>query len=285
MKNAYLKYYEKISALAPFVFLRDALFTRSRVRKLSLANRQRDYARLQTQPQLLPLHLQLNRTLLEAGAKWSSYDYGEGYFYQGLEEIGISGLRNTSDRVSHMNLLKRLQGLSVLEIGCNSGFLSVSIARVARRVVAFDLNPHLVEMGTAAARHLGLDNLDFRIGAFEELATDETFDVVLSFANHSTYDGNTHQDVERFFQRCRDLTKPGGLLLFESHPPAYEGAGLEHVLEVIASQFDIEERRVLEYGSFLDTGRTFVAARRPVGARRGCSPAESGGNRAENHAS
>ncbi|MGE3166744.1 MAG: class I SAM-dependent methyltransferase [Planctomycetota bacterium] len=265
MKPSYLKYYDKISSLAPFAFLRDALFARSKVRKLSLANRQRDYARLQSDPRLLALHRQLNRTLLAANEQWSSYDYGEGYFYQGFDEIGVTGLRNTRERLAQMQLHERLRGLSVLEIGCNAGFLSLSIARVARQVVAFDLNPHLVDIGIAAARHLGLGNVDFRVGAFEELAFDTPFDAVLSFANHSTYDGNTHQDIAHFFTRCHELTRPGGLFLFESHPPAYEGAGLDKVLEVLSGLFTVEERRVLAYGSFLDTGRTFVVARRPGG--------------------
>ena len=36
---------------------------------------------------------------------------------------------------------------TVLEIGSNSGFLSLAIVPLARRVVAFEINPYLVEAG------------------------------------------------------------------------------------------------------------------------------------------
>ena len=53
----------------------------------------------------------------------------------------------------------------------------------------------------------------------------------------------------------------GGLFLFESHPPAFEKEGLEQVCELIEQYFRIEEKMVLNYGTYLDRGRTFVSAR------------------------
>lgn len=260
MRQRYLRYYEKPSPLASWVFLKDSLFTRSKLRKLSLANRNRDYVRVARDPELLELHRSLNQELLKAQELWSSYDYGEGYFYQGFETIGVSGLRNTAARVEAMGLRERVAGKTVLEIGCNAGFLSLSIADVAERVLAFDLNPHLVRIGELTAEHLGITNVDFRVAAFEDLLDVEPFDVVLSFANHSTYDGNTQQDVEEYFDRCHGLTQAGGEILFESHPPQHEGEGLHRVCEILEERFAVHEREVLRYGSFLDTDRTFVAA-------------------------
>jgi hypothetical protein len=51
-------------------------------------------------------------------------------------------------------------------------------------------------------------------------------------------------------------------LLFESHPPAHEGDGLKRVLEILERRFSIQHQEVLTYGTFLDTGRTFVVADR-----------------------
>ncbi len=264
----YQKYYENYSAFAPFKFLMDSFFERSRTGKLSLLNRQKDYAALHTEPERFALHRTLNELVTRSQKEWASYDYGSGYFYQSCEQIGLRGLRATGLRVQHMDLLERVKGKTVLEIGCNSGFLSLAMAPVAKHVVGFDINPVLIEVAHKVADFLGITNADLSVVSFEDYQAAQAssgdegakFDVVLSFANHSTYDGNTEQSVDDFFRKCASLTKPGGTLIFESHPPEHEGDGLPGVVETIERYFDIHERKVLEYGTFLDTGRTFIVA-------------------------
>lgn len=51
------------------------------------------------------------------------YDYGEGYFYQSLEKINLSGLRNSKKRIEQYNINSLLLNKDILDIGCNSGFL------------------------------------------------------------------------------------------------------------------------------------------------------------------
>lgn len=269
MKPSYLKYYDRYSRWARLVFLADAIRARSRIRKLSLLNRWRDYARLVDDPRLMTLHRAMNEHLYEAACSWPAYDYGEGYFYQSFDRIAVSGLRNTEARVATMGLRDLLRGKRVLEIGCNSGFLTLSVADVVERIVAFDINPHLIAIARAVAEYLGLFRASFAVSSFESFACDQGFDVVLSLANHSTYDGNTRQGLEEYFGRCRDLLAPGGLLVFESHPPQHEGKGLPRVIELVGSFFNVSERRILDYGTFLDRGRTFILAERP------CLPAEA----------
>lgn len=263
MKQRYLGYYERYCRRAPLAFLVDALVAKPRTRKLSLINRQRDYLRLDSEPQHLVLHRELNRRLWQASRSWSDHDYGEGYFYQSFPRIGITGLRDTEARVEAMGLRRLLAGKRVLEIGCNTGFLALSIADVAESVVGFDINPHLIGIAEVVADHLGITNTEFQVSSFEELSSGTPFDVVLSFANHATYDGNTRQSIEAYFDRCRDLINSGGLLLFESHPAAYEGDGLVHVCQVLDTTFSVQDQRILDYGTFFDRGRTFVVAERP----------------------
>jgi len=254
--------YRRYSPGVPLRLAFRALCTRPPLRKLSLLNRQRDYLGLAGDPALLALHHRLHTILDRAASEWPSHDYGEGYFYQSLSAIGVRGLRDTAARVAAMDLARRVAGRRVLEIGCNTGFLSLSIAANAGWVEGFDVNPFLVEVASTTANHLGATNVCFGVSAFESRPLDARFDVVLSFANHSTYDGNTRQSLGEYFDRCHALVEPGGWLLFESHPPAHEGSGLERVLALVADRFRIEEHRVIEDGTFLDRGRTFVAARR-----------------------
>ncbi len=261
MRRTDLDYYQAVTLVAPARFALDAIFTKNRIHRLSMINRMRDYLRLASSPSLLPLHADLNRNLYESTAEYDGYDYGEGYFYQSMAELGVSGLRDTDARVDAMMLRERLKGLKVLEIGCNAGFLANIVASVARSITCLDTNPYLVDIARIAARHLQRANLTALPVAFEDFTSVESFDAVLSFANHSTYDGNTRQSVEEYLRRCRSFLQPGGLFLFESHAPAYEGDDITEVCRLIEKHFHLEHRSVLNYGTYLDRGRTFIVGR------------------------
>ena len=257
---SYLRFYERYSYRAVARFTFDAMLTRNRLRRLSLLNRQRDYLALSGKPELLALHRRVHAHLLSQAVEWPSYDYGEGYFYQSLETVGVTGLRDTRARVEAMDLRTLVAGKRVLDVGCNSGFVALSVAEVATEVAGFDINPHLVQIAREAAVHMGLANTRFEARPFEGVSSSGTYDAVLSFANHSTYDGNTQQTIEQYFRKCGDLLVPGGLLLFESHAPDYEGEGLAGVLEILGRLFTIRRQQTLSGGTFLDRGRTFVVA-------------------------
>jgi SAM-dependent methyltransferase len=259
----YQKYYDKLSARAPMRFAADATRAESSVRARSIRNRQKDYGALSKRADLLVIHRELNRHLAQQTQEWDSYDYGEGYFYQSCDDLGITGLRDTTGRVEAFDLRNRVAGRRVLEIGCNTGFLSLAIAPAADRVVAFELNPHLIAIAGVAARFLKIDNVEFSVAAFEEYETEERFDDVLSFANHHTYDGNTRQSLTEYFARCHAVTAPGGRLIFESHPPELEGADFDKTVEIMDRFYDLEPAVVHEYGTFLDANRRFI-----VGTRR-----------------
>jgi len=260
MKESYLKHYKKIGALFPLYLSWAALMERSSLRRLALINRQKDYAALTQTPKLHALHYEINRHLLAAADEWPHYDYGEGYFYQGLDSIGVRGFRDTRARMNVINLADAVDGKRVLDIGCNCGFVALCLAESAAAVTGMDVNPHLLRIGEAAAHHLGVNNVDLIPETFENWESPETFDVVCSFANHSTYDEQTKQGIDDYFQKCHSLLKQGGLFLFESHAPDFEGDKLIEVLNILQRFFMVKEKNVLEYGTFLDTGRTFVRA-------------------------
>lgn len=193
---------------------------------------------------------------------WPHADYGAGYLYQSCPALGLRGFRDTAARVAQMNLGPALAGRSVLEIGCNSGFLSLALAAGTRRYLAFDNNPFLVEMARLSQAELQDRRVEFCVEGFETLGEDETFDAVLSFANHSTWDGNMTLDLERYFAKLHRLLVPSGTLYFESHHPALEdAAALQGTLGVMERHFALQSQRLLGGGSAWDRGRTFVVAR------------------------
>jgi SAM-dependent methyltransferase len=254
--------YERRSALMALRLRIDALRERSPLRALSLKNRARDYRALAANSKRRALLAELNRELVNQAQAWPNYDYGEGWFYQSSDELGITGLRDTSARIAAYRLSELLRGRRVLEIGCNTGFLSLALAPAAQRIVAFELNPHLIAIARIAQRHLGRDNVAFETTAFEGFRCEPLFDDVLSFANHHTYDGNTQQSLEQYFARCHALTRPGGRLIFESHPPELEGHTFGRTLELIERFYTVERSEVHDYGTFLDRGRRFLVALR-----------------------
>jgi SAM-dependent methyltransferase len=203
----------------------------------------------------------LLQIIARARRDWPSADYGSGYLYQSFPALGLRGFRDTEARVAQMDIGRALAGRSVLEIGCNSGFLSLSLCAKARRYVAFDNNPFLIEMARLTQAELGDRIAEFRIEAMETFDDPERFDTVLSFANHSTWDGNMTLALETYFARLQALLVPGGALFFESHHPALENTQqLARTLDVMRGFFAIDEQRLLTKGSAWDRGRTFVRA-------------------------
>lgn len=258
----YLRYYRRPTRMAPFVFMRDAVTAGNRARSASLLNRARDYLDLLRGTGSWELHRELNEVLFDAAANWPSYDYGEGYFYQSYARAGIRGLRNTEARVEAMRLGERVAGKTVLEVGCNSGFLGLTLAATAAHVTGVEINPYLVKQARLVASSLGTANVSFQAAPFEQFSPTQPVDVVLSFANHSTFDGNTQQDLTAYFERCAACLGPSGIFYFESHHPAFEGGKLEQVVGTLGRFFAVEERQVLRYGTYLDSGRTFIVAAR-----------------------
>lgn len=238
------------------------LTTKDRLKRLSLNNKLKDYSVAVKDPALLALHGRLAAIREEQATHWPEYDYGEGYFYQSFAKLHLSGFRDTAYRFRAMELEKWTRDRTVLDIGCNAGYLAVQTAEVARHVTGMDINPYLIRFGQAAADYLAIKNIALHAMTFEDFASDETFDVIFSFANHSTYDGKTKHTIEEYFNKCHRYLKPDGILLFESHAPDYEGRKLDNVIEVIEKNFETLERKTWDGGSFLDRGRTYIVTRR-----------------------
>lgn len=263
MRSPYAGYYESYRPLAPLQLLLRALTTRGYWRRTALLNRMSDYRRLKGRPELFRLHGQLEHHRWSLEEEWKGYDYGEGYYYQGSRVLGITGFRDTEARVECYGLLDRVKGKTVLDIGCNSGFLAHAIAPAAESVVGIEINSHLVDISRTVCRYSGYPNCRFHASSFEKwLPGNETFDVVMSLANHSTFDGNTAITVSEYLQKCVGLLNADGRLLFESHAPAYETEDRwNKVLAELEERFEIEDRTVMTKGNHMDRGRRFLVLR------------------------
>ena len=265
MKESYSSYYTSKSFCAPIFLLGNYLSELEPRKRLSTWKRLLDYISilLACNDELFAFHRKINQILLKQTKEYSHYDYGEGYFYQSFSNAYISGFRDTTERVKHLGLREITKNKSVLDIGCNTGFILISLADTYKSGFGIDFNLYLIEIADATKSFSKINNTSFLASSFEDIDIEESYDVVLSLANHSTYDGNTKQDLDSYFKKISDVLNKGGIMVFESHPPAIENVEqLDKTLGAIRKVFQIEKTFKLPLKGFLDKNRTYVIAKK-----------------------
>ncbi|HQU69752.1 MAG TPA: bifunctional 2-polyprenyl-6-hydroxyphenol methylase/3-demethylubiquinol 3-O-methyltransferase UbiG [Albidovulum sp.] len=103
---------------------------------------------------------------------------------------------------------KAFAGLRILDIGCGGGLLSEPMARLGATVVGADAAERNIPVARVHAEAQGLE-IDYRHTTAEALdAAGEVFDVVLAMeiVEHVA-------DPPAFVATCRELLKPGGLMI------------------------------------------------------------------------
>lgn len=201
----------------------------------------------------LPIQYRLRAHLKEQNRLWpKEKKYSQGYFYQGLEEVGITGAKPTRFRFSQYQVDDLLKNADILDIGSNCGFVASYCAMLATSVTAVELNPFLNRIARDTVEYLKLQNVNLIEGNFTTFTTDKKFDVVLSFSNHHTIDGNFHMGFERYIEKIVNLLKPGGYLLFESHNVFASGSGemgddgdMEQKISIMNKYFSIERYKMV----------------------------------------
>jgi 2-polyprenyl-3-methyl-5-hydroxy-6-metoxy-1,4-benzoquinol methylase len=238
-----------------------SVVTSKKTKRLSALNELLDFFALRGKNnELIALHNELKLILEESHQQWPYHDYGEGYFYQSNHDLSIRGLRNTDFRFSFYRLEELLtENTRVLDIGCNAGFLSLKMARYCKHVDAFDLNPFLIRIAKKCSQFEGINNVTFSCSTFDDFPINSSYSMILSLANHHTFDGNMRPDFRKYMERIRKIIESGGQLIFESHPKEYKDPLLKKHLDSVADLFKIEsEKLVLTRQSIFDTNRLVV---------------------------
>ena len=107
-------------------------------------------------------------------------------------------------------VLGRLRaGETVVDVGCGAGFDTLLAARQvgpAGRVIAVDMTPAMLDKTSLAAKGLGLENVDARLGFAEELPVESgVADVVISNGVI-----NLCPDKVQVMREIHRVLKPGG---------------------------------------------------------------------------
>tara|TARA_Y100001936_G_C16087515_1_gene682979 strand:+ start:3417 stop:4082 length:666 start_codon:yes stop_codon:yes gene_type:complete len=165
------------------------------------------------------LHLKLQGHLDRQEKEWEHFIFSkeDGGFYQGLDEIKITGSRSSEKRFEEYEILEYLsKDKTVLDIGSNCGFFSIYVSKFVDRIFGVEINPYLVAISNDVKDYLNIKNTNFVNSSFEEFQSNEKFDMIFSFANDSTIDGNTKFNFSEYMEKIKNLLKEDGLLIFES---------------------------------------------------------------------
>ncbi|MDU0457374.1 MAG: methyltransferase domain-containing protein [Geobacteraceae bacterium] len=134
--------------------------------------------------------------------------------YQGLESLYIKGKRPSAKRLEIYEICKYLhQDMNGLEIGCNVGFFTLTLAPYLKRIDAFDIDANYIALATLAQVHSGITNASFFVQSLKGYVPDFKYDLVVSTAVH----GWSGLRFSNYLALLCECMKPGGILLFESH--------------------------------------------------------------------
>lgn len=147
--------------------------------------------------------------------KQEELDFGSNLFYQSFEKIGLVGRRPTLYRLEKYGIEKFLnENMDVLDIGCNVGFVDLTVAPLVKSVLGIEYDAPLVKIANDVKEYMQAWNCEFIQSDFEEWykGNKRKFDVVFSFAVHHWL----NLAPEKYMKMLDDIIKEHGYLCLES---------------------------------------------------------------------
>lgn len=234
-----------------------------RYREIRKQLEKKDKLYAENHPKVVPLHERLNELRQKQMEEWGSIVYCDGYFYQGFDKIGISGIKPTEQRIRNYGIQNYFDaGKSVLDIGSNSGFLVCYLAEYFDEVEGIELNPYLVKMGEATKKFLGLENVKFIRENFIKHNFEKKYDIIFSLSNHHTVDGNLNINFERYIKKIYQTLEDNGILFFESHDIDGGDADLAEKFKIASKYFELINHKMVEAFYDVDIDKLFAIFRR-----------------------
>jgi ArsR family transcriptional regulator len=124
------------------------------------------------------------------------------------------------EAIGHL-LVQLAEPLTIADLGAGEGLLSQMLALRAKKVIAVDISPRMVEVGTKLARKHGLAKLEYRLGDLENppIKNDSIDLVILSQALHHSVQPQRALDAA-----CRILKKGGRICILDLSKHNFEKA-------------------------------------------------------------
>src|SRR2546423_13712306 len=136
-------------------------------------------------------------------------DKAREYFDQLAGRFGRSYVPGRSWQALAHTLIALLPPLTVADLGAGEGTLSQLLAKTARKVIAIDNAPRMVEFGSQLAKRHGFKNLEYRLGDIEAppIAKNSIDLAILSQALHHAI------HPERALAAAHRILKKGGRIV------------------------------------------------------------------------
>lgn len=209
----------------------------------------REQSRVQS-PELTQLHKKLRHYNDEQFKNWKHFIFSkkDGGFYQGFDEIKLSGSRSTEKRFKEYRIDNYLSSEKVaLDIGSNCGFFTLYISRFLKQIDGVEINPYLINISNETKQFLKIQNAAFYKNSFEEFVPEKIYDMIFSLANDETIDKLTKFSFKEYIEKISENLKSNGILIFESQ--AIDACNPEKFftpkLEILKEQFEILENRMI----------------------------------------
>ncbi len=134
-----------------------------------------------------------------------------------FDSVAESYDERTSKWPGYDQLLKRIVELAnpkesdvVMDVGAGTGSVSFTFAPRVCKVVALDIAEKMVETGRKKAREKNFQNVEFRIGDFENPNYNEKVDIIVS---NIAFHHLTHEQKRKVIRNWYGLLKPGGRVI------------------------------------------------------------------------
>ena len=106
--------------------------------------------------------------------------------------------------------------------------------------------------------YLNITNIEFKVENFVTAVIDEKFDIILSLANHHTYDQGI-SSTKNYFEKITSLLNKDGILVLEGHHPQIESEkDFQEILDHLSSKYEIIDKKKYSINNFFDNGRNLT---------------------------
>ena len=195
-----------------------------------------------------------DRTALKLALR-KRQDKAREYFDELAGKFGRSYVPGRSWKALSHALISLVPQLTIVDLGAGEGTLSQLLARNARKVIAIDNSPKMVEFGSKLAKQHGFKNLEYRLGDLEDppIAKESVDLVILSQALHHAI------KPERAIESAHRILKENGRIVvldLLSH-------NFEKARELYADHWlgfsEVQLHELLEQGGFQDVDVSVVS--------------------------
>lgn len=177
------------------------------------------------------------------------------YFNQLAGKFGRTYVPGRSWRALAHGLLRLLPPMTIADLGAGEGTLSQLLARTAKKVIAIDNSPAMVEFGSKLAADHGLKNLEYRLGDIDNPPIKaSTVDLALfsQALHHAASPGKALAAAHR-------ILKPGGrLMILDLLSHSFEQARTLYA-HVWLGFSEVELLRLIEKAGFRDAEVSVVS--------------------------